>query len=157
MVDPAITRYRLPQVPTPINDQDIANKAYVDGANVSELEFLQLKSAAGKMRNLTTFRSTVGAFFTITPPVGTTVVIYKIQVTNQGGTLASFQWDLVVDAVSIEEIKIHEPLATNVGQNYPMITKGIQLIGDGVKTIVMDLNSISAAEDVNCSMEAYDL
>jgi len=158
--DATVKRYALPGAPDPILPQDLATKAYVDqevGNIVNELEFLQLKSAAGKLRHLTALRSTVGAFFTITPPIGTTTVIYKAQVVSQGGTIAAYEFDLTIDAVIIEEYKLHEPLATNVGQPITFISKGIELIGDGIKTIVMNLSVITAAEDVFASLEAYDL
>jgi len=40
LVDPQIKRYRLPQVATPIDPQDIANKAYVDAAILAQFRRL---------------------------------------------------------------------------------------------------------------------
>jgi len=42
LVDPKITRYRLPEVPTPVNDFDIVNKKYVDDNEVGITESAEL-------------------------------------------------------------------------------------------------------------------
>lgn len=127
------------------------------GASLSEVEFLQGKDAAGKLRNISgTKQNATGIIVSIVPPVATTTVIYKascwyeLDVTGRAGV------DLRINAVTLDRF------GSLTGQviledKFDYITKGAQLIGDGAKTIEINVITQANSSNIIGSIEAYDL
>ena len=146
-----------PSALTPNLQFDSAQNAFVwvaaSSASLSELEFLQGKDAAGKLRIVTGTTAAAVSIVTITPPNGTTTVIYKVSILVVGTTADTIA-NLRINGVTIETIRLNNGAINSNGNTY-FITKGKQLVGDGVKTI--DVNLPTNGGTMYCTIEAYDL
>lgn len=136
---------------------------WVSGSSLSELEFLQAKSAAGKLRNVSGSRAGgtgIGTVLTITPPAGVTTVLVTVTHSWDGGGSAagSGRNETRVDGVA-KSITSCVTTGTNNRdfRAYDTTIKGIQLIGDGIKTITIQAVALTAVTTIRVNVEAYDL
>ena len=128
------------------------------GSTLSEVEFLQGKSASGDMRNVTgELNDANGAVITITPPNGTTTVIYRADfMYNMDGTGRAVV-TLIVDGTTIER-KGNDLGGLGVQvQQQNFLTKGLQMIGNGTRTITITVSGFTATSRIDANMELYDL
>jgi len=137
MVEPTIIRYPLPQVPTPIDPQDIANKAYVDAQiltiGMGDLEFLRDKQIAGDLIDLTASTASVApaTVVSVTPASGKTFFVADSNciMINDSGALDVITAQLENDGTAIQIFETK--LADDIMETVPSVIKGDSMIGDG--------------------------
>lgn len=139
---------------------DAATNMWTFGSSVAqlnELEFLQSKDAAGKLRNLTGTSSLAGPvdLITITPPIGTTIVCSSCDVSTRGAS--AFEFVVIINSVEIAKVTRQPVAGGEMGADTMTTIKGKQLIGDGVKTIIVREQNSGAGSIKVASLEAYDL
>jgi len=121
MVLPRIIRYRLPQVPTPIDDDDIANKSYVDGLVLSSA--IQTVTSTGN--------------FTTTSSVLVDVTDITLTIPNTAGrncmvSLSSSAQNSLTNqihtTISDDGVKVRENTTRASTNSFPHVVGGLTIV-----------------------------
>lgn len=156
MSERQVERYQLPQVPLPVNDDDIASKLYVDtmGGGMSSIQFIQTKEDAGDMiRSNGSAIGAVGSIATITPANGLTFYPVAAKCNcRQVGVGSNGDVELQNDGVSIEKWD----LRTGEGQaNYQFENMMEHLDGDGIKKYTLEAVTIDPTVEMYGFLQGY--
>lgn len=140
-----------------VNNQFIWVAAATGG--VSEVEFLQARSAAGELRHMNgNLVNATGTLISVVPPAGTTTVIFKAQFVQKIDATGDWEVDIRINAVVIETVNLSAGNSPPAFQSpFFFLTKGAQLIGDGAAAIEMRVVAQTSLTNLNGNMELYDL
>jgi len=153
----------LGQTPTPIDPNDIANKAYVDAqvatAGTSDLEFLRDKELSGDIQKQQGTRNSTGVIVSFTPAIGVTYFFLSASVGAQSPTARFYSLQVRNNAVIRDHMVLKIAGAgatgdqnTNADNSHQRIDR---LIGDGALIYDLNINLISGATECNACMEGW--